>query len=419
MGSSLTVEFEALLKRSFGLDAASIGSSAIERAVRQRAQRCGFDDLGLYWQHLQGAPAELQELIEAVVVPETWFLRDRESFAALGQIAIERQRRAGGVLRLLSLPCSTGEEPYSMAITLLEAGVAASQFTIDAVDISSQSLAQARRAEYGRNAFRGGELAFRERYFSAVGDERWRLDDAVRRPVRYRQGNLLDAELLQGEPPYDIVFCRNVLIYFDRATQQRALAALERLLAPEGVLFVGPSETALLLRHEFQSLKLPLAFAFRRASAPAVAAAHVAVARKKAAPPPAPPRRAAPAPRPAPASRPSAPPPPAKPDALAEATRLADSGQLDEAKRLCSEVLRTQPASADAQHLLGLIHDAQGDAARAADCYRKALYLDPKHQEALLHLAFLLEKRGELGAAQRLQQRAGRLQPPRKPRAAS
>jgi chemotaxis protein methyltransferase WspC len=412
MGSLLT-RVEALLKQSFGLDAASIGSSAIERAVQQRATSCGFSDLALYWQHLQAAPAELQELIEAVVVPETWFLRDRESFAALGQLAGELHRRStgdGAALRLLSLPCATGEEPYSMAITLLEAGVPAERFIIDAVDISSQALALARRAEYGRNAFRGTEPAFRERYFSRAED-RYLLNDAVRRQVRCRQGNLLSGDLLPGEPPYDIVFCRNVLIYFDRPTQQQALAVLTRLLKPEGVLFVGPSETALLLRHDFQSLKLPLAFAFRRGAAPAAAPVRP-VAPRKTAPPPATRPRPVPttAARPALDSAAGAPRAAQPTDPLATATQLADQGRLAEAKQLCSDYLRAHPSSAHALHLLGLVHDAQGDAVRAGDCYRKALYLDPQHQEAMLHLAFLLEKQGELSESQRLQQRAGRLQ---------
>lgn len=407
-------QVETLLRQSFGLDAASIGSSAIECVVRQRATTCGISDLALYWQHLQASPAELQQLIEAVVVPETWFMRDRESFAALGRIAGELHRgRPGdqGGLRLLSLPCSTGEEPYSMAITLLEAGVPGEHFIIDAVDISSQALAVARRAEYGRNAFRGTEPAFRERYFSGAED-RYLLSEAVRRQVRLQQGNLLSDDLLQAESSYDIVFCRNLLIYFDRATQLRALGVLTRLLRPEGLLFVGPSETALPLRQDFHSLKLPLSFAFRRGAARSDAPAVAPVTPRM--------TIAAPAPRPRAAANKSARPALVKAgpapraaqtvDPLATATRLADQGHLEEARQVCSDHLRTHPTDAHAVHLLGLVHDAQGDAARARDCYRKALYLDPQHHEALLHLAYLLEKQGELDEAQRLQQRAGRLQ---------
>lgn len=406
--ASLMPRIESLLKQAFGLDAASIGSSSIEHAVQRRAAACTQGDIALYWQHLHAAPAELQELIEAVVVPETWFFRDRESFAALSQLALALHgQRASATLRLLSLPCATGEEPYSMAIALLEAGVPAEDFTIDAIDISSQALALARRAEYGSNAFRGTEAAFRERYFSAV-DDRYLLHHAVRRQVHLRHGNLLGSDLLAGEPPYDIVFCRNVLIYFDRPTQQQALGVLTRLLKPEGILFVGPSETALLLRHDFQSLKLPLAFAYRHGAPPAAAPVTSPVAAPlRARPRPAVPRKTAAASttRPEPAKKIIAP-----ADPIATATQLANQGRLDEAKQVCGEYLRANANSVPALALLGLVHDAQGDALRAQDFYRKALYLDPEHEESLAHMACLLEKQGDLAAAQRLQQRSRRLQ---------
>lgn len=409
MGNELSL-IKELLKQRSGLDAEALGTAALERAVRQRAADRGCADLARYWSVLHASPTELQELIEAVVVPETWFLRDPESFAALGRLAVERlgagDRGGDAGLRLLSLPCATGEEPYSMALTLLDAGVAPARFIIDAVDISGHALALARRAEYGRNAFRGIDPLLRDRHFTGAG-ERWRPSDAVRGQVRLRHGNLLGGDPLPGEPPYDIVFCRNVLIYFDRPTQQRALAMLKRLLKPDGLLFVGPSETALLLRDDFHSLKLPLAFAFRRG--PAAAAAPPVVPRATALPPrprPAgPPPRVPPRPAPPPAARAIHPP---AADPLAAAARLADAGRFDEAERLCGEHLRAQPESAAALHLLGLVHDARGDVERAGDCYRKALYLDPQHREALLHLALLLEQQGRFDEAQRLHSRAAR-----------
>ena len=127
------------MKASIGLDAGSIGPPSIERAVQERLSACGLSDRQVYWERVRASATELQALIEAVVVPETWFFRDREAFATLASIGHERWLRApaDGVLRLLSLPSSTGEEPYSMAMALLDAGVPADRFRIDAVDVSA------------------------------------------------------------------------------------------------------------------------------------------------------------------------------------------------------------------------------------------------------------------------------------------
>ncbi|HSW13047.1 MAG TPA: protein-glutamate O-methyltransferase CheR, partial [Solimonas sp.] len=255
--------FEQLLKQAMGLDAASIGTAMVERAVQERQAALGLADARAYWDCLQGSAAELQELIETVVVSETWFFRDREAFAALARLGHEEwlRRPEQEPQRLLSLPCSTGEEPYSMAMTLLDAGLPSAAFRIDAVDISARALARARRAIYGRNSFRGADLAFRERHFSEEPGG-YQLGAAARTSVQLQQGNLLAPDFLPGAALYDVIFCRNVLIYFDRATQDRAIAVLQRLLKDRGTLFVGPAETGLLLDHQFVSSKWPLAFAF-------------------------------------------------------------------------------------------------------------------------------------------------------------
>jgi len=259
-------DFENLLKETMGLDVASIGSSAIERAVEKRLLACELQETHAYWERVRASEAELQELIEAVVVPETWFFRDREAFAALALTVYEDWLGAHPEdhLRLLSLPSSTGEEPYSMAIALLDAGFPANRFRVDAVDISACALARAGHAVYGKNSFRGKELGFRDRHFEATAHG-YRLSDAVRRQVQFQQGNLLAAGFLPGVESYDVIFCRNVLIYFDRAARDRALNVLVRLLTPKGVLFVAPSETGLLLSHNFIPTNMPRAFAFRKA----------------------------------------------------------------------------------------------------------------------------------------------------------
>jgi chemotaxis protein methyltransferase WspC len=411
-------DFESLLKQAIGLDANSIGSSAIEQAVGQRLAACELDDAGAYLERVRSSEAELRALIEAVVVPETWFFRDPEAFVALVRIARERRPAASAEhpLKLLSLPCSSGEEPYSMAIVLLDGGFAPRSFAIDAVDISEQALAKAERGTYGKNSFRARDLSFRERHFRSVQGSH-ELHDTVKKAVRFRHGNLLELGSLLVKKSYDAVFCRNVLIYFDRPTQDRAVSALESLLSAQGVLFVAPSETALLLDHGFASLKIPLAFAFRRKeSAPAAAPAPVRRARHAPSQPAAPlqpPRRKSLSPARARSKRPpgaaSTRARTAAAAGLEEARRLADGGELSRAARLCESVIADQGPSAAALYLLGVIHDASGNAAAAGTCYRKALYLEPTHGDALSHLVALLETEGDLSGAEIVRSRVQRL----------
>lgn len=413
--------FEDILKRAMGLDAASIGSAAIEHAVLARMAACKLNAMPAYLDLLRTSPSELQALIEAVVVPETWFFRDREAFSALARMAVEQwlPGHADGVMRLLSLPCASGEEPYSMAMALLGAGFPASRLQIDGVDISAPVLTHARRALYGKNAFRGEPLDFRERYFAATAHGH-RLDDAVRQPVSFHQANVLAPDFLPGEERYDIIFCRNLLIYFDRATQDTAVRVLQRLLKATGVLFVGPSETGLLLNHDFVSAKLPLAFAFRKIEAaahalrPVPALAHPA---SRSPTPPLPARpKAVPQKRHPDSNQALAAPrlgaPPVEPEAgMAAASALADQGRLAEAAQSCEEQMRRQGPSPEGFYLLGLIRDVGGNLPEAAQHYRKALYLDPNHLASLSHLAFLLEKQGDAKGAQVLRNRVLRAVP--------
>lgn len=412
-----STKFGHLLKASIGLDVASIGSSCIERAVQERQSACGLEDRGAYWEHVCARPTELQALIEAVVVPETWFFRDREAFTALAGIGHEEWLRGSAtrVLQLLSLPSSTGEEPFSMAMALLDAGVPPDRFRIDAVDISGRAIARADRAVYGKNSFRGHELSFRGRHFDATPDG-YRLKDAVRRQVHFQQANLLAADFCPGVEIYDVVFCRNLLIYFDRPTQDRAVAVLERLLASKGTLFVAPSETGLVLTHDFVSAKMALAFAFRKSSAASPSSKPRAdrPVRRPSTPRPA----AAPGPpirvtRAAPQAPRAEPQPPAsgeRQSGLDRAMRLADQGRFAEAASCCEAHLRQHGPSAQAFHLMALVRDASGNQSDASDYYRKALYLDPDHHEALVHFALLVEQQGDASRAQALRNRARRVE---------
>ena len=417
-------DFEQLLKQAIGLDAASIGLTAIERAVQQRMAACRAESLRAYGDMVRGSESERQELIEAVVVPETWFFRDREAFAVLGRIMQKDRLGDDSMLRILSMPSSTGEEAYSIAMALFDAGLMANRFSIDAIDVSRRALAHAERAVYGKNSFRGNDLGFRERYFEAT-EQGYHVSERVSRQVRFQRGNLFESDMSAAVGSYDIVFCRNLLIYFDRATQDRAVRILGRLLKPQGVLFVAPAETGLLLGHDFASMKIPLAFAFAKGAAKAVRGRSApASPTKMVADPSRFPGKMAPAVKPIPAF---SPPPQSAPQSLSvnaaagqrengmeQAGHFADQGRFVEAVRCCEEYLRSNGPSAEAFYLMGLVRDATGSHLEAAESYRKALYLDPDHHEALIHLAFLMEKQGSTAAALTLRERARRVEEKRK-----
>jgi chemotaxis protein methyltransferase WspC len=395
---------QVLLQQAMGLDVTSIGASAVERAVQVRMQACCLSDVQAYVELVRASEVELQQLIETIVVPETWFRRDPQAFELLSRWAFETwlPENPQGSLRLLSLPCSTGEEPYSMAMTLLEAGFPAGRLSIDAVDISERSLALARRAIYGRNSFRGVELAFRSLHFAAT-PAGWHLRESVQAHVRFQQGNLFADDFLPGAELYDAIFCRNVLIYFDRATQDRAVTVLLRLLARKAIVFVGPSETSLLLSHGFAPIKAPLAFAFQKCDT-------AAATKKKASSVATLTRVRPPTPRHSPASALVAPKAKARSDGLDAAVELANAGRFAEAAALCAEHVKQSGPSARAFRLIAMIRAEAGDPEAAAANYRSALYLDPNDYEALIHLGLLLEKRGDASGAGVLFRRAKRVE---------
>ncbi|MPR03146.1 chemotaxis protein CheR [Pseudomonas sp. MAFF 212408] len=401
----------AFLKERIGLDVASVGEAIIERAVRQRIQAINAQTEDDYWQRLQCSHDEQQALIEAVIVPETWFFRYPESFATLARLAVARlaeikQMRA---LRILSLPCSTGEEPYSIAMALLDAGLAPHQFKVLGLDVSPLSVERAKRGVYGKNSFRGSYLEFREHHFTEEADG-YRINDRVREQVRLQVGNLLDPALLANEPAYDFVFCRNLLIYFDQPTQKQVFDVLKGLTHVDGVLFIGPAEGSLLGRHGMRSIGIPQSFAFSR---------HVEPVKPEPAPvfplvPMPAPRNTPPMPKPRPFSTVTAHVAPIKApqteagDLLTRIATLANEGKSAEARAACEHYLTSHPPVAQVFYWLGLLSDVAGNALEAQGYYRKALYLEPQHPQALMHLAALLESQGDSAGARRLQARAAR-----------
>jgi len=399
---------QALLRRATGL---SVSKAVAERAVGQRMGQTGFGDSAAYLQAL--TPAEMTQLIELVVVPESWLFRDPQAFYASVELVQQRWAR-GRATRILSIPCAGGEEPYSMAMALRDGGVPKQAFSIDAYDLSPGCIERAQAGVYGRNAFRAQDVAFRERYFTHVADDAYRIIDALREQVTFRQGNLLQFDTATCSRHYDVIFCRNLLIYFDKPTTRAAIANLSALLADDGMLLAGYAEVPSFCQNGFAPLQFRQAFALKKEATPPAAVIQVATlppTRVLRSVPPAPrpaPARTAPAPaarlRPVPVQAPQ---PPA--DLLAEARRLADRGQLREAGERCHAHLARVPESAEAYFMLGMINELAGKMDLADDYWRRCIYLQPDHYEALCHLSLLAERNGNHTAAATLKARAARI----------
>jgi chemotaxis protein methyltransferase WspC len=434
----VALQIEQLLRRTMGLTPESVGSGAIHRSVRGRMTLCGIQSLHEYWTLLHDSSAELQELIEQVVIPETSFFRHVQAFAALANIVTKPGHHISldRPLRLLSAPCSTGEEAYSMVITLLEHGLRLDQFRIEAVDISYRALSKAKHAVYTNNSFRGGDLGFRDQYFQTIAHG-YLLASSICGAVHFYHANLTKGGLLPRteEDRYDIVFCRNLLIYLDRPAQEQLMHTLHQLLTPMGYLFVGPSEAPLASDCGFHALDYPMAFAFSNSPFDPLRQGHtVALRQPSTSIPRAASRQAQTAIRPSSifpsvvgghTGAPSIVPSPLHGPAhsapatesgsdeeamLAQARELANAGRLADAAHACEQLLHKYSTSVDAHYLLALVRDALGDMHRAAAQYRKVLFLQPGHQDAVVQLAFLAQAQGDNAGAERLKARVRRIE---------
>jgi len=426
---------EPLLRRWIGLDVATVGPAAVQRAARSRMEALGITRPEDYAARVAGDEPERDALVEEVVVAESWFFRDPQVFDFVTRFVTATASRPGlAPVRLLSAPCAAGEEPYSLAMALLEGGLNPGGFTIDAIDVSHAALARAARGRYSANAFRNADLTFRDRWFTTSGGAAV-IDDRVRSQVAFTWANLLDESFRDGRGPYDVIFCRNLLIYLDPPARVRVETTLDALLRPEGLLVLGAAEPAI-LKGDWMPAGAASVFALRRRSVGerrkttpwSPSSAH--------GPRPGPATGPGPIPRPAatalprsdgtsartptptasvpPASGARAAEPTGRPATdeevaiLAEAGGLANAGRHADALTLCDEARERLGPSPELFFMMGMLHQASGDLDRAEGCFHKTLYLDATHDEALLALALLATRRGDHRMAEIYRQSAAR-----------
>ena len=211
-----------------------------------RLARRGMESFGAYAQFLRYDPRredEWTDLASALSNNETYFFRERAQLKALaGKILDEFLARSARV-RLWSAACSSGEEPYSLAMTLIETGkISDAMLSIRATDLSPRVLELAEKGFYRALSFRATEPAMVHKWFQPQGDG-FVVDERVKRLVSFARLNLLDGPRVAAEGPFDAIFCRNVLIYFDKATQKRVVESFAKALRPGGYLFLGHAES--------------------------------------------------------------------------------------------------------------------------------------------------------------------------------
>jgi chemotaxis protein methyltransferase CheR len=210
---------------------------------------------------------EFTDLASVLSNNETYFFRERAQLKALcGTILTELQSVAPR-LRIWSAACSSGEEPYSLAMSLLETGrISDANISIKATDISPRVLDLCARGFYRALSFRATEPAMVQKYFTVSGDG-FTVSERVKRLVQFSSLNLMDDRRVAGHGPFDVIFCRNVLIYFDKATQKRVVESFARALRPGGYLFLGHAESLFALTDMYEPVVSPESVAYRVRSA--------------------------------------------------------------------------------------------------------------------------------------------------------
>ena len=261
-----------LIESRFGLCFPGIRREILESRLRARLQELHLESYSEYYRYLRVHPqreAEYDHLVRRITNNETYFFREAHQFEVLTRDILPPllPQLRGRPLRLLSAGCSSGEEAYSLAITLQNAGLERLGVTwaIDACDVNADRIARARAGVYEESALRACDPATRARYFTAV-DGRFRLNDRHRAGVRFFEANLA----LPGAPvqpaTYDAIFCRNLLIYFSPEAFDGLIRQFAGWVRPGGYLLLGHAESLIDRGTDFEPVCLPDAVVYRAGS---------------------------------------------------------------------------------------------------------------------------------------------------------
>ena len=384
-----------LVAARLGLDFRSRGSANLERGLARGARAAGFRAVGDYLQWMRTQPADSlawRLLAGELTVGESYFFRDRCAHDALADhvlpALIGRRRREGVLrLRLWSAGCSTGEEPYTLAILLrrLVPDIDNWRVTLLGTDVDPRALEAAARGEYRKWSLRATPAWARERYFARRGADKYELAPEIRAMVAFAPLNLVAGPGLAPAPgigAMDLILCRNVLMYLTPEAQRGVVGQLRRALHDGGWMALSPAEASAELLRPLVPVHFSGAVLHTARAAPMLAA-------------PPPPRRrdtadATVPPSPSPSPAPAVP----EPTAAQRARAAADLGRLEHASELCREALAQDALDGEVHLLLAAIHHERRERAAALESARAAIYSAPASARAHFLLGSLLLQRG-------------------------
>ncbi|GAB2601455.1 chemotaxis protein methyltransferase [Paractinoplanes abujensis] len=249
----------------------------VDKRIETCIKQAGFPGFNAWFSALRLSDRSglLQDLINQLTVNETYFLREDYQFDSLLKTVLPDvlaarggAGRMTGPVKILSLPCSTGEEPYSIALRLLEEWDQIDHVDVEihGADIDSTVLDKAAHASYGERSLQRVPMAWRAKYFAPVGAGRYQLDAGIRGAVTLHQVNVCDTTSMRSFRDFDVIFCRNVLIYFDELSSRRAAENLYGAMRPGGYLFLGHSESMSRISPIFTPSRLPEGIVYQRPS---------------------------------------------------------------------------------------------------------------------------------------------------------
>ena len=282
--------FSDLLRNHCGLHFGSESRFLLEKRLARRVRELGLGSFAAYHYGIRNASAsdeEFANLVDELVTNETYFFRERNQLRALFEEIIPdlQERHSGAPLAIWSAGCSSGEEPYSLVMLALEAGLQPGRdIRVYASDISRSMLQRARRGLYREASFRQTEDALRDKYFLQK-DGIWRISDDVKKHVDFIHLNLVDRSKIALLGAMDVTLCRNVIIYFGIDTKRRVIETFADKLRPGGYLLLGHSESLINLSSAFELRHLKNDLVYRKPAPgdspydPWHAAAAAAVAR--------------------------------------------------------------------------------------------------------------------------------------------